>query len=305
MQGPCPGDSHYTKIPNSQTKVELVFVIELTYGSAEFGIGGWRVKLTERQEEILSLIRRDGSVEVDDLASRLTVTKQTIRRDLGELSELGLAARTHGGAKRTASVANRAYHERRLAQAPEKEAMGRLAASLIPDDCSVTLNIGTSTEQVANALAGHRGLVVLSNNINIISTLLGTATRELILVGGTVRPSDGAIVGEDAVEFISRYKVDFAVIGASAMDADGAILDFDAREVSVARAILRNSRVRILVCDSSKFDQTAPVRICDISRIDYFVTDRVPPKSFLDAAGAGNTEIFTTGETDVRSFRHR
>ena len=259
------------------------------------------VKLTKRREEILSLIRRDGHVEVDDLASRLAVTKQTIRRDLVELSDLGLAARTHGGARRAASVANRAHHERRLARAPEKAAMGRLAASLIPDDCSVTLNIGTSTEQVAAALAGHKGLVVLSNNINIIGALLGTATRELILVGGAVRPSDGAIVGEDAVEFISRYKVDFAVIGASAVDADGAILDFDAREVSVARAILRNSRVRILVCDSSKFGRNAPVRICDISDIDYFVTDRMPPKPFIVAADAGRTEIITPGRTNGRS----
>lgn len=99
-------------------------------------------------------------------------------------------------------MAHREYHERRR-RAFEKEAMGVLAASLIPDDCSVTLNIGTSTEQVAQSLAGHKGLVVLSNNINVINKLIGTGVRKLILVGGTARPSDGAIVGEDAVEFIS------------------------------------------------------------------------------------------------------
>ena len=123
--------------------------------------------LTARQEKILSLLRSDGRVDVENLADQFTVTSQTIRRDLGELCDLGLAVRTHGGAKRIAAVANREYQDRQRLQAPEKEAMGALAASLIPNECSITLNIGTSTEQVARALVGHRGLMVLSNNINV------------------------------------------------------------------------------------------------------------------------------------------
>lgn len=256
--------------------------------------------LTTRQERILALLRGDGRVEVEDLADQFAVTSQTIRRDLGELCDLGLAVRTHGGAKRIAAVANREYHERRRLRAAEKEAMGALAASLIPDNCSVTLNIGTSTEQVARALTGHKGLVVLSNNINVINTLIGTRMRELILVGGAVRPSDGAIVGQDAVEFISRYKVDYAVIGASALDPDGAVLDFDSREVSVARAILHNARTRILVCDSTKFERTAPVRICDVADLDFVVTDHPPPRAFQDAALQGNTRILTIGQNHDR-----
>ncbi len=249
------------------------------------------MEISARQEKILTLLRSEGRVETEDLAERFAVTSQTIRRDLGDLCDRGLAVRTHGGAKRLASVANREYHERRREQATAKEAMGAVAASLIPDNCSLTLNIGTTTEQVAASLAGHKGLVVLSNNINIINTLVGTSMRELILVGGAVRPSDGAIVGEDAVEFISRYKVDFAVIGASALDPDGAVLDFDSREVSVARAILKNARTRILVCDATKFDRTAPVRICDIADLDYMVTDQTPPPPFAEAARLGGTEI--------------
>ena len=258
------------------------------------------MELSHRQEQILERLRIDGRVEVEDLSARFAVSSQTIRRDLGDLCEQGLAARTHGGARKVASVANREYTERRLLNGPEKEAIGALAAGQIPDNCSVSLNIGTTTEQVARALSARSGLVVISNNINIISQLMGSRMRELILVGGAVRTSDGAIVGEDAVEFISRYKVDFAVIGASALDADGAILDYDAREVSVARAILRNSRVRICVADGSKFDLTAPVRICEVSDLDYFVTDRAPPPAFVEAAARANTQILTTEPQDER-----
>ena len=105
-------------------------------------------------------------------------------------------------------------------------------------------------------------------------------------------------MGEDAVEFISRYKVDYAVIGASALDPDGAVLDFDAREVSVARAILRNSRTKILVCDSTKFGRTAPVRICNAADLDYIVTDETPPSAFQEAARRGNAEILTTDQSN-------
>lgn len=251
------------------------------------------MNVESRQDAILGLLRTQERVETEDLATHFAVSIQTIRSDLRELSDAGLVARTRGGARRIFSASNRDYGERRKLNADRKEKIGALAARLIPNNCSLSLNIGTTTEQVARALGNHRELVVMSNNINIINMLMGANSNELILVGGAVRQSDGAIVGEDAVEFISRFKVDFAVIGASALDADGSVLDYDAREVSVARAILRNARTRLLVCDNTKFDRTAPVRICDISDLDYVITDLAPPQSFCEAAHKSQTEILT------------
>ena len=249
------------------------------------------MELSERQIEILSRIRRDGRVEVDGLAAEFGVTTQTIRRDLNELCARGLAARIHGGARQAASISNVGYEERRQLASAAKMAIGQRAAALIPNSCSVILNIGTTTEQVARALHDHTDLVVISNNVNVINTLSGARMKELILAGGTVRQSDGAIVGEATVEFMSRFKVDFAVIGASAVDEDGDVLDFDAREVSVARAILRNARTKILVCDRQKFDRSASVRICHIGEIDFFITDAPPPPRFREMCDANGVEI--------------
>jgi len=249
--------------------------------------------LPKRQREILELIRNSGKVGVDDLSERFAVSTQTIRRDLNEICAGGLARRTHGGARAVDSIAvsNVGYGERRRLNYAGKEAIARTVAGLIPDHCSVAANIGTTTEQVARALAGHRDLVVLSNNINIITDLIGSNQHELIMAGGTVRPNDGAVVGEQTVQFISRYKVDYAVIGCSSIDDDGAVLDFDSREVSVARAMLANARTRILVCDGSKFAQTAPVRICSLDELDFLVTDRQPPRVFMERAAAADTQV--------------
>ncbi|MGB0697052.1 MAG: DeoR/GlpR family DNA-binding transcription regulator [Rhodospirillaceae bacterium] len=264
----------------------------------------------ERQAKIMAQARIEGRVSVDMLAETFSVTTQTIRRDLAELSRSGQLSRVHGGAVLTSGVANVDYGERRQLDLEEKRAIGLHAASMIPNGCSVTLNIGTTTEQVAHALRDHVDLVVVTNNIHVVTTLSGTAKKEIVLAGGQVRQLDGAIVGQDAVEFISRFKTDIAIIGASALDEDGAVTDFDMREVAVARAIVANARQRILVCDRSKFDRTAPVRICSLDDIDIFVTDRPPPERFARACAAADVIIevapplssFTTASPSAASL---
>ena len=114
-----------------------------------------------------------------------------------------------------------------------------------------------------------------------------------------MRQTDGGIVGEAAVAFIRQFKVDCAVIGASALDEDGAILDFDMREVSVARAIIENARRTILVADHLKFERSAPIRICPLAAIDQFVTDSEPPPRFRAACLGAGTEIVIAPDAAV------
>ncbi len=239
--------------------------------------------LSERQSGILQRARTLGRVEVEALAAEYDVSTQTIRRDLNELSRGGLLARHHGGARPATQVVNLAYAERRDLAAQAKRAIGVAAAALVPDGCSVILNIGTTTEEVARALVDRRDLVVITNNLHVVGILSGTPAKEIILAGGLVRQSDGAIVGDEAVSFIRGFKADFAFIGASALDEDGAVLDYDMREVAVARAIIANARRAILVSDRQKFDRSAPMRICDVGDLHAFVTDAPPPRGFAFA----------------------
>jgi DeoR family glycerol-3-phosphate regulon repressor len=150
---------------------------------------------------------------------------------------------------------------------------------LIPDDASLLINIGTTTEQVAMALRGRQGLMVITNNINVVNILQGHEAIEVIVAGGVLRHSDGGIVGEAAVDFIRQFKVDYAIIGTSAIDPDGTLFDYDYREVTVAKAIMESARKSILVADGMKLERTAPVRIGHISQLDYFVTETAPPAS--------------------------
>lgn len=229
--------------------------------------------MEDRHREIVSLAQSRGRVQVEDLALHFNVSAQTIRKDLNVLYERGQLVRIHGGAEFPSGIENVEYTARRLIAAREKAAIGRAVANLIPDNASLFINIGTTTESVGDALVGHRGLMVITNNINVANKLRVHRECEVVIAGGVVRGSDGGIVGEAAVDFIRQFKVDYAVIGTSALDGDGALLDYDFREVKVAQAIIANARHVILAADSTKFERSAPVRIAHLSQIDTFVTD--------------------------------
>ncbi len=228
-----------------------------------------------RQAEVVALARETGRVSVDDLSLRFAVTPQTIRRDLNELCEAGVLMRVHGGAIIASSVANLAYEARKLVAHEQKRRIGEKAASLIADNSSLFINLGTTTEEVARALTARTGLLVVTNNINVATELYRNRSIEVVIAGGNIRPTDGGVVGHMAVDLIRHYSVDLAVIGTSAIDAEGTLLDYDAREVQVSRAIIENAGRVILVADASKFVRRAPVRIARLDEIDILVTDRL------------------------------
>lgn len=253
-----------------------------------------------RQNEIVELARRAGRVTVESLAERFGVTPQTIRKDLNELCDRGYMERVHGGAVIASTVENLGYDARRVIAQEAKRAIGQAAAALIPNNSSLIINIGTTTEEVAKGLRNHQGLLVITNNINVVNILRPYRMIETIIASGVVRHSDGGIVGEAAVQFIRGFKVDYAVIGTSAIDADGSLLDYDYREVSVARTIVENARHVILVADSNKFSRTAPVRMGHLSDVDTFVTDRVDDdavRRICTEAGARLVETDTIAKT--------
>jgi DeoR family glycerol-3-phosphate regulon repressor len=255
--------------------------------------------LNDRQNTIVSLARSIGRVTVEDLAARFEVTPQTIRRDLNELCDLRVLSRTHGGAIIASSVENLSYEARRFIAATEKREIGIAAAALIPNQCSLFINIGTTTEEVANALKNHQNLLVITNNLNVAMALYRYPTIEVIVAGGLVRRSDGAVIGSSAVDLIKQFKVDMAVIGASALDEDGSLLDFDPREVNVSRAIIDNARRVLLVCDRTKLDRAAPVRIGHMSEVHAFVTDRLTSARLREVCTTHHVKVIETAQEEA------
>lgn len=247
--------------------------------------------LSIRQNRILDLARAEGRVMVEDLAQRFEVTLQTIRRDLGDMAAAGLLDRVHGGAVPRMGVVNLGYEARRRMNAEAKAAIGAACAAAIPDNSSLILNLGTTTEAVAQALLHHSNITVVTNNMNVANILLANPGCEIMVAGGALRRSDGGLVGELTTQFFEQFKVDVAIIGTSALDEDGDLLDFDLAEVRVSRAILRRSRQAFLVTDHSKFGRSAPARIASLSEIDRMFIDRPPPDPLMQRCKDWGTAV--------------
>ncbi len=244
-----------------------------------------------RQPDILEIARSEGKVMVEDLAERFDVTVQTIRRDLTELANAGKLERVHGGAILPSGVRNILYEERRRLNETAKSAIGRACAAAIPEASSLFLDIGTTSEAVAQALIEHRNMMVVTNNLNAAHILSANTDCEIVVAGGALRRADNGVVGHLTARTIENFKFDHAILGCSALDADGDMLDFDIQEVLVGQTLLRHSREVMLVVDHSKFQRSAPVRIGSIRDVDHVFSDAPLPDLLTERCASWNTEI--------------
>jgi DeoR family transcriptional regulator of aga operon len=226
------------------------------------------VRKQERLSAILDRVAERGSVDVNDLASTLGVSGATVRRDLQALSSGKLLVRTHGGAvARLVDTRDGASHLN------EKRRIGSAAASLVGDGAVVGFTGGTTTLEVARALA-HRGdITFVTNAINIASELVGRPGLRLVVIGGIVR-SSFELVGPAAEAMLANYHLDIAFIGVDGLTPQEGCTTHDEMEAQTDLAFLRRARRNIVVADSSKIGKVTFARICTVSDVDHIVTDR-------------------------------
>nr|WP_313980555.1 hypothetical protein [Iodidimonas nitroreducens] len=190
------------------------------------------------------------------------------------------------------------YGIRQHVHSDSKEAIGRALAEQIPDNSSLFINVGTTTEAAGHALINRcNGLKIITNNLNVAIEASNKADFEVIVTGGRVRGADKAVVGASAVDMIEQFMVDFAIVGISGIDSTGNLLDFDYREVRVAQAILRNARTVYLLADSTKFGRNALVKMGHVSQLTALFTDQHPPKPIADLLDRHGVRVIVSGPT--------
>lgn len=263
--------------------------------------GAAAAQLHPRHQALIDRVQIEGgSCSVESLATALSVTPQTIRRDILQLEQLGLLRRYHGGVALPGGAANVAYTTRLTLLSNEKRSIAELVAQHIPDQSSLFINLGTTTEEVAKALHLHRGLRILTNNLNVAMLTCDFPEAEVTVVGGVVRPRDRGVTGEAAIDLIRQFQVDYAVIGISSIDLNGTLRDFDYREVRVTQAVMAQARQVFLVADHSKLGRPALVRLGELRDIDAFFTDLPPPPELLAALQGSKTQIHVAGGPAAR-----
>lgn len=245
----------------------------------------------DRKSKILEIAQSEGTLRVEDLAQRLGVADQTIRRDLSQLADAGQLERVHGGAVLSSPSSNLDYEKRRNRNAEGKQRIGRACASLVQNGSSVFMNIGTTAEAVASEMMGHSNLLVVTNSLNTANILAANPDIEIIVAGGTLRRADGGLLGNVTAQFLELFKFDHAIISCAGIDDDGDLLDFDLQEVHATQSILRQASSVHVVADSTKVRRRAPGKIANLRNVDTWVTDAELPRDLSDLCDNLQTRV--------------
>ncbi|PSL18046.1 DeoR/GlpR family DNA-binding transcription regulator [Shimia abyssi] len=248
-----------------------------------------------RKAEILQIAQSEGTIRVEELARRFGVAEQTIRRDLAQLSDAGRLERVHGGAVLSSGLGNLDYVQRRNRNTDGKTQIGRECARHIPNGSSIFINIGTTTEAVAREMLTHTDLLVVTNSLNTANILAANPNIEIVVAGGTLRRTDGGLLGNLTTQVVDLFKFDHAIISCAAIDADCDLLDFDFQEVHATKSIIRQSKSTFVVADSSKILRSAPGRIGNLGDVDALFTDAPLPVDMKHKAAALDTSVIISG----------
>jgi DeoR/GlpR family transcriptional regulator of sugar metabolism len=241
------------------------------------------------------MVNTRGSISITEIQRKLKVSRETIRRDLVVLADGQRLRKTHGGAL------SLEQHEpemtvRQVTNVEGKRAIGRLAASLVPDGASVILSSGTTVQAVAEALLVRRELTVFTNSIFNCGKLMGHNGNRIYMLGGEVQSSNGATLGRDATAMLSNYFADFAFIGAGAISPAGWLMDYTREEGELHSRMLVAARTCAVVADHGKFGRFAPIRVGNFEKATHLVTDMQPEPEIAQALSTLPLELLIADE---------
>lgn len=236
---------------------------------------------TERQEQILEILRTNKYLAPRDIADKLFTSYSSIRRDLEEMELSGLIIRSYGKVE----LANNhpmliSYPIRMTENAQKKLLIAKKAASLIHEGDTIFIDPSSSCSYFAKELTNIKGITVITNNIEILYYMTQYNVN-VISSGGTQSEQNRyACVGAIAENTFRNIYADYVIFSARSLTADGKIYDIHYAETTTRHVMLKNASKKIFLCDSSKLNSISPYYQCDLSDIDYLISDTPAVKSF-------------------------
>ncbi len=228
----------------------------------------------QRQQWIMEYLEGNDSISIKEAANLCNVSEATARRDLDDMALAGLVDRSHGGASLHKGTGFEIFHaEKMKVMIPEKMRIAKAAAQLIRDGDSIFLDSGSTTFILAEQLLNMQRLTVVTNNLDIAySTRLDTSSS-MIVTGGVRRDGYSVLVGDIGEEFIRKLCVDIVFLGADAISAKSGVYNSNFLEIGIKKSILESGKKRVLLADHQKFSQKALTKVCEISELDFIITD--------------------------------
>lgn len=245
----------------------------------------------ERLIEVMNILRLEQSCSVSELANRLNVTMETIRRDIRNLERDGNVIKLHGSVRLPDVLLEPSYKKRINMNATQKQAIGLCAAGFVQDGMTVFIDCGSTSYWLARALKKARGLQVVTNSLDITNEVLGRQDWRCVFVGGQMNTDYRAALDQEAINQARRFVPDLLFMSISALDAERGFLDLNLQEADFKRSLLGNARKKIVLADASKFSKAGAILTADFQDIDMLVCDQMPQGELADALNHAGVEI--------------
>ncbi len=223
-------------------------------------------KIDVRRKKILELLRSSGRVSVNRLSQLLGVTQVTIRNDLTCLEQEGRLIRVQGGASLPPEPVLTMPEGGKIANAAQKQAIGKAVAAMIRDGDTLFINSGTTSECIAAALGVRKNLNIVTNSLKVATALGALPSFRVLLVGGEINACYSFTHGGDAQEQLSKYQADWAILSVDGISAKGGITTHHAEEAVIDRMMVASAKRRIIAADSSKLGRAGFSRVCECGK---------------------------------------
>lgn len=251
----------------------------------------------ERRQEIVLQTQKQGKVVVADLARQYNVSTVTIRNDLNDLGRNGFLVRCRGGAMASSKLAQELSVQEKYSEHHfVKMRLGQAVADLVVDGDSIIIDSGTTTEEVAHCLLGHKRLTVMTNGLNIANELAKNESVEMRITGGKLRKKSMSFYGRQAEDGLRHLNFDKVILGVDGFDLSAGISTYFEHEATLNRLMCDVSSEIIAVTDSSKFDQCGFHLIRPYSAISILVTDKGIPEAYAKALADSGVKVILVDE---------
>lgn len=254
-----------------------------------------RVTRAERLTALLEQLVQEGNLQVEQSADHFAVSAATIRRDLDYLAEQQLLSRTHGGAVPNTTSYDLPLRYKSISRGEAKAQIAQRAVAMLWPGCTVSLNGGTTTVEVARAIPGverlQNGVTIVTNAINIATELTVRPFIKIMVCGGVARPQSYELVGAMASETLSQLTPDLCFLGAMGLDPVAGITTHDEAEAAINRVMVQQAKRTVVVIDSAKLGHVGFSRICHVHEVSAVLTDSGAEPSMIDALRATGIEV--------------
>ena len=250
------------------------------------------MKIRERHIKLVEIVRRQEKASVDELASLLDASRETIRRDLTLLSETGKILKVHGGARIPRVLGEGPFKQRLSENVDAKMKIAQCASVLFQPGETLFVDTGSTTLLFAEALANARDLTIITNSTEIARTIAtNNQSIRVFLLGGEYSAGNSQTTGAMAATQVRAFRAHHAILTIGALDARSGAMDYNIDEAQMARAMIEQSESITVLADSSKLGALASFEVCALSSIDRLVTDRPPPDGILQPLEAAGVEV--------------